>query len=159
MPSLPEAGVWGPSLWSLLHGLADRSDRIVPPHSLPYVVRQWIHLLEALPRCLPCPICQAHALEWLAANPVRPLLKTTNLKEWLVEWLYQFHEQVNAARGIPSFDKTLLHTTYGEIPLRELFESTKETLFTAKQIVGTGLLQLKHWVGMMYLLMAVHGVA
>ena len=158
MPALPDAVVWGPSLWTLLHGLAEQSDRMVAPHTLSYAVRQWIRLLEALPMSLPCPICQTHALEWLKANPVHPLLKITDLKEWVVTWLYNFHETVNANRGVPSFDKSLLHDTYKSVPLRDLFESTKEIVTHAKLIGASGFLQWKQWVGMMHMLLTIHGV-
>jgi hypothetical protein len=158
MPHLPEAGVWGPPLWTLLHGLAERCDQIVRPHTTDYAVRQWIRLLEAIPMSLPCPICQVHATEWLAAHPVKPLLKTPVLKTWIVDWLYEFHEQVNLNRGVPSFDKALLHATYGAIPLRDLFESTKEIITKAKEINGSGFLQWKQWVGMMHMLLCIHGV-
>jgi len=158
MPALPEAVVWGPSLWALLHGLAEQSHRLVPPHTLSYAVRQWIRLLEALPMSLPCPICQTHALEWLKVHSVQPLLKTTDLYSWVVEWLYQFHEAVNANRGVPSFDRSLLHTTYYAIPLRDLFDSVKEIITNAKMIGASGFLQWKQWVGMMHMLLTIHGV-
>jgi len=158
MPSLPEAVVWGPPLWTLLHGLAEKSDRIVKPHTPDYTVRQWIRLLEALPMSLPCPICQTHAAEWIKAHPVHPLLKVLNLKEWLVEWLYQFHETVNLNRGVSSFDRTLLQDTYKDVPLRDLLESVKEIVTKAKLIGGTGFLQWKQWVGMMHMLLTIHGV-
>lgn len=158
MPSLPEAGVWGPPLWTLLHGLAEKSNQIVKPHTLDYTVRQWIRLLEALPMSLPCPICQTHATDWIKVHPVQPLLKVTNLKEWLVEWCYLFHEAVNANRGIPSFDRTLLHDTYKEVPLRDLLESVKEIVTKAKLIGGTGFLQWKQFLGMLHMLLSIHGV-
>ena len=158
MPGMPEPGIWGPPFWSLLHGLADRSDTLVPPHTLPYTVRQWIRLLEALPMSLPCPVCQNHAKEWLATHPVHPLLKVTNLKEWLVNWFYDFHENVNALHEAPSFDKALLHDTYKDIELRPLFDTIKEIVTKAKEIGGTGFLQWKQWVGMMHMLLSIHGI-
>ena len=155
---MPEPGIWGPSFWSLLHGLANRSDILVSPHTLPYTVRQWIRLLEALPMSLPCPVCQTHAKEWLLIHPVQPLLKVTNLKEWLVDWLYNFHEAVNVLRSVPSFDKALLHDTYKDIELRPLFDTLKEIVTKAKEIGGTGFLQWKQWVGMMHMLLSIHGI-
>jgi hypothetical protein len=158
MPLVPDAVVWGPPLWILLHGLAEKSDCIVKPHTVEYAVRQWIRLLEALPMSLPCPICQTHATEWIKVHPVQPLLKVSDIKGWLVEWLYQFHEAVNTNRSVGSFDKALLHDTYKNIPLRELFETTKEIVTKAKLIGGTGFLQWKQWVGMMHMLLAIHGL-
>ena len=158
MPTLPPGSTWGPPLWTLLHGLADRSDVIVKPHTIAYAARQWIRLLEALPMSLPCPICQTHATDWVKAHPVQPLLKVTSLKEWLVDWLYTFHEAVNVIRGAPSFDKTLLHETYKDVNLKTIFETTKEVITKAKEIGGTGFLQWKQWVGMMHMLLTIHGV-
>ena len=107
---------------------------------------------------LPCPVCQTHAKEWLLTHPVQPLLKVTNLKEWLVDWLYNFHEAVNVLRSVPSFDKALLHDTYKDIELRPLFDTLKEIVTKAKEIGGTGFLQWKQWVGMMHMLLSIHGI-
>jgi hypothetical protein len=158
MPSLPPGSTWGPLVWTVLHGLAEKSDVIVKPHTIAYTARQWIRLLEALPMSLPCPICQTHATEWVKAHPVQPLLKLVSLKEWLVDWIYNFHEAVNALRGAPSFDKTRLHETYSSVDLKTIFESAKEVITKAKEISGTGFLQWKQWVGMMHMLLTIHGV-
>jgi len=65
---------------------------------------------------------------------------------------------VNVIRGSPSFDKTRLHETYGSVDLKIIFESTKEVISKAKEIGGTGFLQWKQWVGMMHMLLTIHGV-
>ena len=158
MPGLPETAVWGPPLWAMLHGLAQRSDKIVTPHTMLYAARQWIRLLEALPMTLPCPVCQSHAQEWLLSHPVQLLLKQTDIKSWLVTWLYDFHESVNARRGVPSFNKELLEETYKDLPLREIYEACKTILASAKEGRATGFLKWKQCIGTMLMLLAVHGV-
>ena len=85
-------------------------------------------------------------------------MKVVSLKEWLVDWLYTFHEAVNVIRGASSFDKTLLHDTYKGVDLKTIFESAKEVISKAKEIGGTGFLQWKQWVGMMHMLLTIHGV-
>ena len=63
---------WGPTLWLYLHALAERlgssGSALVDAVQAAY----FHHLLQNLPRILPCPDCQAHATQYLSDYPLPP---------------------------------------------------------------------------------------
>ena len=68
--------VWGPALWLLLHGWAERG---VGDETA------WIRLLRWLPEVLPCRVCQEHA---------RLMRRPASAAEVRL-YLYNFHQSVN----------------------------------------------------------------
>jgi hypothetical protein len=126
-PEYPITDNWGPSLWQILHGLAEKGVKAIFPSFRDDEKRQWILLIELLPKIIPCPMCREHAQEWILRHPISPIkdLGQDDLYDWLTNWVYIFHEAVNARTGKPSFDKALLHQTYGNININHIYKSMK----------------------------------
>lgn len=83
-----DTSLWGPSLWFVLHTLAEFSDR--------YTVRnRWSDLVRALQISLPCPDCSRHFNQWVNANPY--LLRNTpeEIHTFTRNWFMNLHNDVN----------------------------------------------------------------
>jgi hypothetical protein len=94
---------WGPIVWKYLHCLAEKmgtsGNTIVDTDQANYMET----LLTTLHLVLPCTECQAHAANYIAANPV-PALKGIygdNLRSTVRNWLFTFHNQVRSSKGQP----------------------------------------------------------
>jgi len=159
-PDYPESDHWGPVLWTIMHALAEKAGKIVTRAFRDDERRQWINMIQILPKMIPCAMCRAHAEEWIAAHPVAVLktLSDADLHDWLVDWVYDFHESVNARVGKPSFDKTLLSATYGSISIPGAMRILKPFIETAIRLSGITLFPWQKWQGYVKLLCSYYGI-
>jgi len=148
-PDYPESDHWGPVLWTILHALAQKAGKALFPSMYDDERRQWINILTTLPKMIPCSMCRAHAEEWIAAHPF-VTIKTMpygDLNEWIIDWVYTFHESVNARNGKPSFDKPLLAQTYNSVSIAGALRTLKPFIETAIKLSGITLMPWQKWVG------------
>jgi Erv1 / Alr family len=141
----PEGLSWGPLLWRVLHGLAERVGHLVRPIFLQDEKRSWRVLLEIIAKILPCDVCQAHYTKWLAAHPVSPIQTLTGdaLREFIRTWLWTLHENVNKDLNKPSFAYENLTELYGNLnvePPYKYFEKL-EKIAIVKTVV-----KLNQWM-------------
>ena len=148
-PDYPETDNWGPVLWAVLHALANRSGKVSTPLFRDDERRQWIKLINDLPKIIPCPNCREHAEVWILLNPSTAIktLSDADLHEWLVNWVYNFHESVNARTGKPSFNKDLLPSVYGPVSIAGALARLKPFIETAIRLSGITLLPWTKWLG------------
>lgn len=113
---------WGPTLWLVLHGLAEiKADPAM-----------WNPILTALQTSIPCPECTGHYTAWLAAHP----LDTTGGS--IRRWLLDLHNDVNRRRGVGLWEESQLAGAYGGATLTDL-ATRAEGL---RGIIGTPVLDL-----------------
>jgi hypothetical protein len=158
-PSYPGADNWGPVLWAILHGLAERSGKVVIPVFLEDEKRQWISMIQILPKIIPCPDCRQHAELWILQNPITAIktMSATELHDYLVNWVYRLHEDVNARTGKASFDESLLTQKYGSISIQGALNSLKPFIETAIRMSGITLLPWNKWNGFVKMLCSLYG--
>lgn len=77
---------WGPTVWTLLHRLAEYCDSMGDAYTVPAV-------LAALTVLLPCSVCRNHLAEMLAANPSPPRNAS--------KYVFDLHNMVNRRLGKP----------------------------------------------------------
>ena len=94
LPSL-----WGPKLWTLLHGIGGKAGRSIPALRADEI-RELKWLVNNLETIIPCNECQTHIKIYRKAKPPPP-----NPSEY-AHWFWEFHEAVNARLGKPSFPFT-----------------------------------------------------
>ena len=160
-PDYPDTDHWGPPLWSILHTLAEYGGKAVTPLYQEDERRQWILLIQLLPKMIPCPKCREHVDEWLIQRPILPVktLPYSQLYEWLTTWVYDFHEDVNRRTGKPSFDKTLLAITYSKRSLQGTLHTLKPHIETAIRLSGLTLLPWQKWIGYVKILGSIYGIS
>ena len=159
-PDYPESDHWGPVLWTVLHALAQKGGKAIFPSFRDDEVRQWINLIQTLPKMIPCAMCRMHAEEWINSRPITAIktVPYSDLNEWLVDWVYDFHENVNARVGKPSFDKALLGPTYNSVSIAGAMRVLKPFIETAIVLSGITLFPWNKWVGYVKLLISYYGL-
>lgn len=148
-PDYPITDKWGPVLWAVLHALANKSSKVSAPMFRDDERRQWIQIINLLPKIIPCPNCREHAEVWILLHPPAPIktLSDVDLHEWLVTWVYDFHESVNARTGKPSFMKGDLVQHYGSVSVPGALARLKPFIEDAIRLSGVTLLPWKKWLG------------
>ena len=119
-----------------------------------------MNILNILPKMIPCAMCRMHAEQWISVHPVL-IIKTipyTELGQWIIDWVYDFHESVNARVGKPSFDKTLLGTTYNSVSVPGALRVLKPFIETAIRLSGITLMPWQKWLGHVTVLKSYYGL-
>lgn len=118
----PDASEWGPILWSILHGLAERAGGVVTPLYREDERRAWIVFIKAVGAMIPCPSCKEHYDVYLKENPVEKDLKDLpydGIREYVRKWFWELHNWVNESYKKPLFPYENLSATFGRTPIRQ----------------------------------------
>ena len=145
VPQYPDTADWGPILWTVLHGLAEKAGRAAMP---PDEVREWQKLIKATALMLPCDKCRDHFGRFLKANPVEQLttIPYKDIRIWVRSWFYTLHNEVNVEAGKPPFDFALLASTYASVAFQDLFWRLEPVIKRAIQLNGVSLMKWQAWV-------------
>ena len=145
VPQYPDNADWGPIMWSLLHGLAEKSQRAVLPAD---EVREWQKFIKATAVVLPCDKCRAHFNAFMTANPPTQLsnIPYSDLKRWVKSWFFTLHNEVNQENNKPIFEYTDLVTTYSDVNLQDLFWRLDPVMKKAIQLNGVSLMKYQAWI-------------
>jgi len=148
-PDYPETDNWGPVLWTILHTLANKSGHVSMPGFRDDERRQWVNIINGLPKIIPCEKCREHAEVWILLNPCTAIktMSDTDLHCWLVNWFYVFHESVNIRTDKPPFDKCLLSETYKSVSIPGAIARLKPFIETSIRLSGLTLLPWQKWLG------------
>lgn len=106
----PQSHIWGPHLWMILHSSAEKIG-VSKIKNLPQEeVRIWSTLLGSLRYSLPCPICKQHYSAYYLSAPI-----TNYNKEFIRNWLYVLHNQINTRTHKQSPAVEQLPEIYGKL--------------------------------------------
>lgn len=120
---------WGPPTWRLFHTLAAK----VKEENFALVKDEMIQLITRVCDNLPCPECRAHAMQ----NIKRANLRNIVSKELLIDFLYSFHNKVNAATGKRIYGKEELdiYDRYSTLKVINAFiETYNKSQFNVKMM-------------------------
>jgi len=146
-PNYPNTAAWGPLLWCILHGLAERAGSSKLPLILEDERRAWLHFFKETGDIIPCPACKKHYIEYLANHPITALktLPHSERRLWITTWYWELHNFVNASLGKPQFLQSDLTTTYGRVALQDTLLRLEAPLKTAIKLTGANLLKFIEW--------------
>ena len=97
---------WGEPVWFFFHTIAEK----VKPESFAIIRVELLQLIVSICRNLPCPTCSQHATAYLAnAN-----INNIKTKEQLIDFFYNFHNEVNGRKGFALFPRELLRDKYSK---------------------------------------------
>ena len=120
----PQNNEWGPEMWKILHGLAEKIgsyQTIVHRHrtdtQLNEEKRLWNVLLVSLRLSLPCPLCRKHYSDYINKHPLDNIIQANGplLKDSIRIWLYNLHNDVNQRGGKSNFSTENLSELYRNI--------------------------------------------
>ena len=141
VPEYPENAEWGPLLWNILHGLAQRAQGFYP-HDEP---REWVKIIKLTAEMLPCDKCREHMNEFIRKNPPTVFADSPELKTSVKTWFWSLHNEVNVRNGKPEFPFDTL-SQYNTINLQDLLWRLDPVIKKAIQINGLGFLKYTKWI-------------
>jgi hypothetical protein len=160
-PAYPENKEWGPFVWNVLHGLAERAGTVVFELYKADERRAWIAFLPAIGGMLPCSECRDHFKAWLLAHPITSIqtMPYSEIKPFVRNWLWSLHENVNTRLAKPSFPFESLTPTYGSVAINHNFKLVELIEKRAIQQGGVPLQSWLAWVKQYRTLASVYGLA
>ncbi len=128
--------VWGPAFWFLLHGWAERLDVAEGSED---ISTEWSRFIRWLADVLPCSVCQEHAR--LQRRPDFSRLRGADLKAAARDWVFQFHNEVNARLlvGGRAFRKEDLELVYRS---RDLTTDAQTVLESIRYGISAGIVRV-----------------
>jgi hypothetical protein len=95
-PDQPKKMKWGESVWFLLHTLCEK----VKDEYFAEIRQDFLNIIYVICTNLPCPDCSAHAKTYLDSTRFLSIIQT---KEQLKQFIFEFHNSVNARKGYTIF--------------------------------------------------------
>lgn len=157
VPKYPETADWGPILWTLLHGLAEKAGQASLPAD---EIREWQKFLKTTNEMLPCDKCRVHFSAFLKANPAIALntIPYTQVKIWIRSWFYTLHNEINVQNGKAVYPFAQLQIDYQLVNFQDLFWRLEPILKKAIELSGVSLLKWTAWVHSFKMMRAILGV-
>ncbi len=100
---IPKNNEWGPLLWQMLHGVAEKLGSA--PNHMIFMDhrREMIFILRYVETIMPCSLCRSHYAAWRTSHPIDKLPETqAEFRQAVRKWLFDLHEDVNQSRGFSS---------------------------------------------------------
>tara|TARA_Y100000389_G_scaffold190797_1_gene216055 strand:+ start:3262 stop:3642 length:381 start_codon:yes stop_codon:yes gene_type:complete len=98
--------VWGPKLWEVMHTFSFA----YPTEPTIDKKNSAIKFFSSIGHLIPCTHCSKHCLEYTQRNP-----PNVSNKQTLIDWVYNFHNEVNKRLGKPHYSKQELKNKYDEV--------------------------------------------
>jgi hypothetical protein len=97
---VPKNSEWGPLLWQMLHGVAEKLGRAPSQSIFMDQRREMIFVLRDVEAVMPCQLCRNHYKDWRSRFPIDKFPETQKeFREAVRGWLYSLHEEVNMGNG------------------------------------------------------------
>jgi hypothetical protein len=137
MPSNKE---WGPLLWTILHGLAEKLGNQRVELMASDEAREMVLVLRFVLHIMPCEKCRNHYHDYLKKNPIDEFSQRRGevLRQAVRMWLWKLHEHVNETNGLSSFPIEELTPKYTSAPIAD---SCKELYTVLARSVPLGLIR------------------
>lgn len=123
---------WGPTIWRILHDLAEATDERAG----------WEELGRVLPGSLPCVECRVHFATWIAANP-------WSMTGGARRWMLAAHNAVNVRLGRRVWTLEELTLVYRGCDLIMLVLEIQDTLqvIESKGMLGAAAVRVMKGLG------------
>ena len=161
IPDFPTNCEWGPIVWRILHGVADKYSCLVTQLYAKEEEYNWIQFINNTLKILPCKECREHYSAYLSSyNPnTLKLLKTVDEKKlWIQNFFFNLHNEVNTRNDKPLFLFENLHPTYKSVNFFleiKHFEKLLNIVFRYNEVTY---LSWKGWLRNLYNLLGIYGL-
>lgn len=106
---MSEPAVWGPSMWRMLHGLAEKLGKHTTMILIQDEERAWLHFLRSVENVIPCKRCKQHFRDWTLKNRIDGATGRLAARAWL----WGLHDEVNAERKVQGPPLNEMEAIYG----------------------------------------------
>lgn len=157
---MPSNREWGPFLWTILHGLAEKLGRQPNEIMAADEAREMTLVLKGVELIMPCEKCRAHFHEYRLKNPIDGFStkRGEHLRYTVREWLWRLHEAVNERNNAPRFSIEQLTPTYQSVNIAAAWTTLQTYLKTS---VASGLIlseNLKSFRRHLEFVRSLHGI-
>ena len=130
---MPSNKDWGPFLWIVLHGFAEKLGRQTNEIMASDEAREMVFLLKGVELVMPCEKCRKHYHDYLKKNPIDEFVNRRGevLRQAIRLWLWKLHEAVNQRNGAQSFPLEELTPKYQNTSIAEALQPLKNVLYKA----------------------------
>lgn len=154
-PLYPKNEEWGPSVWWMIHALAEKAGRQTNLITHGDELRAWPLFVKELPGLLPCPYCRDHLQSYLKQHPFVLPDDTYLWKTYIPQYFYDLHNSVNHRLGKPAFSRESLSETYRDSGrMRDVFATVEKVVDRAVKQGGMSLFNYRAWLKQFNLLRA-----
>jgi hypothetical protein len=155
VPDYPATADWGPVLWRIIHGLAERAERSFDRMD---EIREWVKFIRATGDMLPCDICRKHFKEYTHQHPLTQLaiLPQGQVKPWIKNWVWHLHNEINTGIGKEVFPYEDLETTYSKIDLTDQLYRLTPIIKKAIDLSGVPFLKWSMWIASFKMLRSIN---
>jgi hypothetical protein len=157
----PEAKEWGPVLWTLLHGIAERVGTCPFPSYYADERRALASLFVKVGQMIPCPSCKEHYEVFLKENPVTVPIRSLpypELRPFVRDWFWRLHHMVNESKGLQSPPLDTMPAMYGNANLRMAIAQLREPMQRAIKIAGKMFMAYHDCNAVILRLLSIYGV-
>lgn len=160
MPNFPTNCEWGPILWRLLHGLADKYGRLMSPLYEKEQSIAWPILIIETQKILPCKDCRENYKQYLTLhNP--NILKTLNANDqqlWVQNFFWDLHNKKNLEnnKSIIPFDQ--LHNLYNNENFLFDLKHFEKLLIVVFRYNEVSLFSWKNWLKQFKMIQSIYGL-
>jgi len=151
-PNYPETADWGPILWTILHGLAEKAGQGFIRDD---EVREWQKLIKITGEVLPCDQCKTHYQSFLKINPF-PVDKS-QVNTWVKTWFWNLHNEVNVSKGLETFPFTQL-SVYSNVNFTDLLHRLNPVIKKAIELSGVPYMKWTAWISSFKMLRSILAV-
>jgi hypothetical protein len=144
VPNYPDTADWGPILWKILHGLAEKAGQGIIKSD---EIREWQKFIKVTGDMLPCDICRGHYATFLKANPSSQLIPLTPIQTntWIKSFFWNLHNQVNSSRGLAIYPYHDLNI-YARVDFTDLLYQLTPVIKKAITLSGVPYMTWTAWV-------------
>ena len=159
-PNFPTNCEWGPILWRILHGLADKYGRLMSPLFLKEEEIGWYNLITDTLKILPCKECKTHYKTYLDShNPgIIKTLPYDQQKVWVQRFFYELHQEINIDNNKPNIDFDKLHDLYNNVNFQYEFKHFEKLLKIVFQYNEVTLFSWQKWIKSFRTLISIYGI-
>ena len=142
----PDTVDWGPILWGMLHGLAEKLGK---GYIYADEMIQWKKIIPLTADIIPCDICRDHYKEYLKANPINAFLKLPKTESplWIQRWFFTLHNEVNVGNDKPIYKFEDLAAAYGSIDFLDMLHRLIPLMNKSIEANQVGLVKWRTWMG------------
>lgn len=146
-PEYPQNNEWGPTLWKIIHTLAERAGKIGNVYLQADERRAWPLFLKTLVPTIPCPYCKEHLQTYVSQHPFELPAGYYDVNQYVRTWFYDLHESVNQRIEKPSFLFTELATRYanGSV-VKPACHDLEKVMMRAIKMGGVSLFAWNAWL-------------
>jgi hypothetical protein len=156
----PDAADWGPLLWTILHGMAEKVGTTPFPMYYNDERRALVKFYQAVAKMIPCPSCKEHYEVYLKEHPVDKAFLELPYEEigpYARGWFWELHNWVNESHKKPLLPLEDVSALYKGADLRLTLKKFNAPMTKAIRIRGQQLLCYNEFVKWFTMLCAIYG--